>query len=338
MLKAYKLTGRERYFEAAKHWADIFAEKCNFDPEFSPWDRYVDPSVVGWSDKLTGSTSMILEFIDEVIDTGYTGENGILLRAREAGRAYLRNVLLPMWTKNEVWGRQYWDWDNPVMCGAVSMSGDYILERRDAFPNWKNDMRNVLTLILCRNGADPNSMGDTYSGAWAFPESCTCCGTSLSYNQYTAAPTLLRYAMLTGDERIREIGRRMMIMATYDSAENGVVKDGPLRRSCRDRRVVQLGPPLAALPGNGRDGLDAGNLRAGPGEPHHAHHLRRRLGDLRRRQDRVHHLRCAAGNDRRPALGVSADENHRRREGAAGTSQTWRATDSPPKPWMAGTT
>lgn len=228
VLKAYKLTGIEPYYQAAKHWADLFAAKCNFDPEFSPWDRYVDPSVVGWSDKLTGSTTMILEFLDEMIDTGYTGSNGELLRARDAGRAYVRNVLLPKWTVNEVWGRQYWDWDNPVMCGIVSMCADYILKYREAFPNWRNDLRNILTLIFARNGADPNSMGDVYNGAWAFPESCTCCGTSLSYNQYTAAPTLIRYGVIAQDPRILEIGRRMIIMATYDTDQKGVVKDGLL--------------------------------------------------------------------------------------------------------------
>jgi hypothetical protein len=228
VLEAYKLTGDPRYLEAVKHWGDLFAEHANLDPAFPPWNRYVDPSVVGWSDKLTGSVTMILEFLDELIDTGYTGTDGALLRVRDAGRAYVRNKLLPAWTENEVWGRQYWDWDNPVTCGIVSMCGDYMLQYREAFPNWKTDLRNILTLIFCRNGVDPNSMGDAYSGAWAFPESCTCCGTSLSYNQYTAAPTLIRYGMIAGDERILEIGRRMILMATYDSLENGVVKDGLL--------------------------------------------------------------------------------------------------------------
>ena len=228
VLTAYKLTGNARYLEAVKHWADVFADKCNYDPEFSPWNRYVDPSVVDWSDKLTGSITMILEFLDEVIASGYTDKDNAILKARDAGRAYLRDTLLPRWHINETWGRQYWDWDNPVMCGIVSMCADYMLKHQDVFPNWKNDLRNMLTLVFCRNGADPGSMGDTYTGAWAFPESCTCCGTSLSYNQYTASPTLLRYAFQADDARIREIGRRMAIMATYDTDENGVVKDGLL--------------------------------------------------------------------------------------------------------------
>ena len=228
ILTAYKMTGDERYWEAARHWADVFAEKCNYDPEFPPWNRYVDPSVVGWSDKLTGSTTMICQFLDEVIATGYAGEGGGILRARDAGRAYIRHQLLPRWTENEVWGRQYWDWDNPVTCGIVSMCVDYMLEYQEAFPNWENDLRNVMPLVFCRNGVDPNSCGDTYSGAWAFPESSTCCGTSLSYNQYTAAPTWIRYGVIAGSEWAREIGRRMIIMATYDSETNGVVKDGLL--------------------------------------------------------------------------------------------------------------
>ena len=226
MLRAYKLTGNKRYFEAAKHWGDVFAEKCNLDPAMPPWNRYTDPSVVGWSDELTGSTTMILDFLDELIRLGYTGKDLAIVKARQAGIRYISNELLPNWLENDHWARQYWDWDNPVMCGIVSMIGDYIMKNPQDFPNWKNDLRNLLTLIFNRNSADPASHGNMFSGAWAFPESCTCCGTSLSYNQYTAGPTLIRYGALADDDRISEIGRRMMIMATYDSDENGVVKDG----------------------------------------------------------------------------------------------------------------
>jgi len=228
VLTAYKLTGNPRYYEAVKHWADLLAAHCNHDPEFPPWNRYANPWVVGWSDKLTGTTAMICEFLDEVIRTGYTGQDEALIHARDAGRAYLNDQMLPQWTKNEIWGRNYWDWDNPVTCGIVSMCGDYILKYREAFPNWHNDLRNILSLIFNRNGVDPQSMGDTYSGAWAFPESSTCCKTSLSYCQYTAAPTFLRLGAIADDPWAKEIGRRMILMATYDSELNGVVKDGLL--------------------------------------------------------------------------------------------------------------
>ncbi len=226
IVRAYKLTGDKRYFDAAKHWGDVFAEKCNFDPTLPPWNRYTHPEVVGWSDELTGTTTIICEFLDELIALGYTGKDRMIVKARDAGRRYVQNEMLPRWIENDIWARQYWDWDNPVICGIVSMCGDYIMAHPEAFGNWKTDLRNILTLIMNRNGADPGSMGNVYSGAWAWPESCTCCGLSLSYNQYTAAPTLLRYAVLASDDQIYEIGRRMMIMATYDSRENGVVKDG----------------------------------------------------------------------------------------------------------------
>ncbi len=226
ILRAYKLTGNERYLEAAKHWGDVFAEKCNLDPTMPPWNRYTHPEVVGWSDELTGSVTLILDFLDELIRMGYTGQGRSIIKARDAGRRYVRDILMPQWLENDTWGRNYWDWDNPVICGIVSMCGDYIMKNPQAFPGWETDLRNILTLIFNRNGADPYSVGDVYHGAWAFPESLTCCGTSLSYNQYTAAPTLLRLGVLSDNDRILEIGRRMMIMSTYDSKENGVVWDG----------------------------------------------------------------------------------------------------------------
>lgn len=243
ILRAYKLTGNERYLEAAKHWGDVFAEKCNLDPTLPPWNRYTHPEVVGWSDELTGSTTLILEFLDELIRIGYTGKDRNIIKARDAGQRYIREVLMPRWLQNDTWGRNYWDWDNPVICGIVSMCGDYIMKNPQAFPGWETDLRNILTLIFNRNGADPHSAGNVYHGAWAFPESLTCCGTSLSYNQYTAGPTLLRFGLLAENDRIFEIGRRMMIMATYDSHENGVVKDGLYGESVATKEWSNLAHP-----------------------------------------------------------------------------------------------
>ena len=227
VLRAHQLTGNPRYLAMAKHWGDVFAAKAQFsDPEVSPWNRYVDPAVVGWSDVLTGTTAIIVDFLDELIRLGYTGKDRALVIARDAGRRFLTDRMLPAWWVNDTWGRTYWDWDNPMMCGMVSMCADHFLKNPQVYPNWRNDLRNMLSLVWNRNSADPVSQGDVYSGAWAFPESSVCCGTSLSYNQYTAGPTLLRYGVLSGSEWAREIGRRMMILATYDSLENGVVKDG----------------------------------------------------------------------------------------------------------------
>ncbi len=227
VLRAYKLTGNPRYLKMAEHWGDVFAAKCQFaHPDFSPWNRYVDPSVVGWSDVLTGTTSIIVDFLDDLIHIAYTGEGGAILKARDAGRRFLNERMLPAWWVDDTWGRTYWDWANPMMCGMVSMCADHFMKYPDAYPNWENDLRNMLSLVWNRNCADPGSHGDVYSGAWAFPESSVCCGTSLSYNQYTAGPTLIRFGALARSPWASEIGRRMMLMATYDSLPNGVVKDG----------------------------------------------------------------------------------------------------------------
>jgi hypothetical protein len=229
VLRAHKLTGNPRYLQMARHWGEVFAAKCQFDnPELSPWNRYVDPSVVGWSDVLTGTTAIITDFLDDLIAIGHTGNHRLIVKARDAGRRFLNQEMLPAWWVNDTWGRTYWDWDNPMMCGMVSMCADHFMQYPQAYPNWRNDLRNMLSLVWNRNCADPASCGDVYSGAWAFPESSVCCGTSLSYNQYTAGPTLIRYGVLANSEWAREIGRRMMLMATYDSLPNGVVKDGLL--------------------------------------------------------------------------------------------------------------
>ncbi|HWD19894.1 MAG TPA: malectin domain-containing carbohydrate-binding protein, partial [Verrucomicrobiae bacterium] len=227
VLRAYKLTGNPRYLQMAQHWGDVIAAKCQFaHPDLSPWNRYVDPSVVGWSDVLTGTTAIIVDFLDDLIKVGHTGADDSIIKARDAGRRFLNERMLPNWWVTDTWGRTYWDWDNPMMCGMVSMCADHFMKYPLAYPTWKTDLRNMLSLVWNRNGADPKSFGDVYNGAWAFPESAVCCGTSLSYNQYTAGPTLLRYGALAHDDWATEIGRRMMIMATYDSQENGVVKDG----------------------------------------------------------------------------------------------------------------
>jgi hypothetical protein len=224
--RAYKLTGNPRYLDNVKHWADVLAAKCNLTPGQDPWGRYAYPQYAGWSNKLTGGTPIIVEFLDEVISLGYTGSGDGIVQARDAGRAYILNQLLPSWTVNETWGRHYWDWEAAVMTGDVPWDCEYFMAHQDVFTNWRNDVRNIMTLIFNRNGVDRNSFGDAYSGAWAFPESSSCCGSSLSYNQYTYGPTFIIYGLLADDERLKEIGRRMILMATYDSTQTGYVLDG----------------------------------------------------------------------------------------------------------------
>ena len=242
----------------AEHWGDVFAAKCQFDhPDMAPWNRYVDPSVVGWSDVLTGTTSIIVDFLDDLIQRVIPGKDGAIIKARDAGRRFLNERMLPAWWVNDTWARTYWDWDNPMMCGMVAMCADHFMKYPQAYPNWRNDLRNMLSLLWNRNGADPASRGDVYSGAWAFPESSVCCGTSLSYNQYTAGPTLLRYGALADSPWAAEIGRRMMIMATYDSLPNGVVKDGLFGDQVATGRLVEPGSSLAVVPGHGSHGVAA---------------------------------------------------------------------------------
>ncbi|MCX5770160.1 MAG: malectin domain-containing carbohydrate-binding protein, partial [Candidatus Hydrogenedentes bacterium] len=190
------------------------------------WNRYANPESSKWSNDLTGSETLILRFLDMLIRLGHTGQDGAIVKARDAGRAWLNNMLLEQWAKFDTWGRYYWDWECPVYSIAGVWAAQYVIDNRDAFPNWRTDARNVLTLMINRTCVDPNSAGDAYSGAWAIPESPSCCGKSLSYGQQILAAGLAQYSTISGDPLTREMARRMAILGAYDALDNGAVVDG----------------------------------------------------------------------------------------------------------------
>jgi hypothetical protein len=227
LLKAYQMTGNQRWFDACKYWGDLFAKNCNRQPGQAPWGRYANPESAKWkNNKQTGGVAFILYFLDDLIRLGHTGKNNEIVLARDAGRAYLRDVLLPAWTVNDTWGRNYWDWEDPVQAENVTeFVCRYMMDNKDAFPNWRNDVRNILTLFFHRTSVCPKSAGEVYSGAWAFPESAGCCGRSLWYGPMELAVPMAQYAAETGSPWAREIARRMQILATYDGHETGVSED-----------------------------------------------------------------------------------------------------------------
>jgi hypothetical protein len=227
LLRAYQVTGNSRWWEIAKHWGDVFAQKCNLTPGEDPWGRYANPESAPWkNNKMTGGVTMILAFLDELIRLGYTGKNGEIVRARDAGRRYLREKLLPAWYVNDTWGRYFWDWENPVQnCLTTPDAAHYLLAHKEEFPNWRTEVRNILTLFLNRSSVNPESSGDVYSGAWAFPEACNCCGRSLWYAPLCLAPVLARHGVEANDAWCRELAYRMMVLQTYDGHETGVSED-----------------------------------------------------------------------------------------------------------------
>lgn len=227
LLRAYQVTGNKRYWEVAKHWGDLFAQKCDRTPGADPWGRYANPESAPWkNNKMTGGVTMVLTFLDELIRLGYTGKNGEIVSARDAGRRYLREKLLLAWTVNDTWGRYFWDWENPVQnCVTTPDAAHYLLEHKEDFPNWRTDVRNILTLFLNRSSVNPESNGDVYSGAWAFPESNSCCGRSLWYAPLDVAPVLARYGVEAESAWCRELAYRMMVLQTYDGHEVGFSED-----------------------------------------------------------------------------------------------------------------
>ncbi len=226
VLAGYKLTGNPRYLAAVTHWADLLAEHCDLRPGAVPWNRYANPKDCRWDTQATAGMSLTLQFLNDVIRLGYRGRDDALLKARDAGERYFRDVLLPQWSRDPTFGHHFWDWDNPIYtCAVPSYTAQYMMDRREAFPQWKTDIRNFLSLFLCRSSVDPGSAGDVYSGAWAFPEASNCCGKSLQYPTMHMAASWARYAALTDDAWAREIARRESILTTYDAHETGAVED-----------------------------------------------------------------------------------------------------------------
>jgi len=226
LVRAYQMVGTEKWWQTARHWADLFAKHRRRDPHLSPWPRYANPENVAWEDIQTGGVVFILEFLDEVIRLGYRGRGDEVVAARDAGRRYVRDILLPRWTENDTWGRNYWDWNDPVQAENVTeFAARYLMAHPDVFPNWRSDVRNILTLFLNRTSVDSGSSGGVFSGAWAYPESSGCCGRSLWYGPMELAPVYAELGVRAADARMLETARRMMILATYDGHENGVVED-----------------------------------------------------------------------------------------------------------------
>ena len=240
LIHAYEVTGEKRWLDAAEHWADVFVQKRNREPGASPWGRYANPQDVkpngqgltkGWGmdesgNVQTGGVVFQLTFFDELIRLGYTGSGNSLLQARDAARAYLRDVLLPKWTENDTWGRNYWDWPDPVQVQTTTdWTVRYLLANKSYFANWKNDVRNILSLYLNHTTVNPKSVGEVYSGAWALPESSGCCESSLAWAPVEFASNFAQYAHDTQSVWAREVARRQLILGTYDFHPSGMVED-----------------------------------------------------------------------------------------------------------------
>jgi len=226
LVRAYQLVGEKRWLRAATHWAEVLAEKRDRRPGHPPWGRYANAEDVTWADRQTGGVAFLLCFFDELIRMGCRGEGDCIVAARDAGRDYLRDTLLPRWTIDDTWGRNYWDWEDFVQAENVTeFVVRYMMEQPDAFPNWRADCRNIMSLFINRTSVSPGSNGDVYSGAWAYPESSGCCGRSLWYGPMELATVYAEYGVRADSEWAREMARRQIILTTYDVHETGVVED-----------------------------------------------------------------------------------------------------------------
>ncbi|MEI2725959.1 MAG: malectin domain-containing carbohydrate-binding protein [Verrucomicrobiota bacterium] len=196
-------------------------------PAADPWPRYANPEAAPWQDnKQTGGVTMILGFLEELVRVNPAGNHARLLAARAAGERYLCEKLLPAWAVDDTWGRYFWDWANPVQnCLTTPDAARYLLDHPTRFPSWPTDARNILSVFFNRTSVAPESGGDVYSGAWAYPESSSCCGRSLWYAPLDLAPAFAQYAAQADSAWARELALRQVVLQTYDGHANGPTED-----------------------------------------------------------------------------------------------------------------
>ncbi len=129
-------------------------------------------------------------FLTRTIRLGYEGKDGALVKARDAGERYLRQSLLPEWSRDATFAIIFWIGNRPSTAAArYGTRRTNMMNRREAFPNWQSDVRNLFrsisaaraSILLPRAGRTP---------AHGPAESSGCCGQSLQYSTMSLAAPL----------------------------------------------------------------------------------------------------------------------------------------------------
>jgi hypothetical protein len=245
LVRAYQMTGEQRWLDAARRWAGLLARNRNRDAGAAPWGRYANKAGgSGMNGVQKGGVVFLLAFFDELIRTG--AADAEIVAARDAGRRYLQDVLLPAWILNDTWGRNYWDWENPVQAENITeYVAYYLMDHPAVFPNWRRDVRNILSIFLNHTGVSPRSRSDVFHGAWAYPEASNCCDRSLWYGPMELAGPFARYGVEADSAWAREIARRSQLLATYDPLDNGLTMDLIDGGMYVNRRWFKIAHPMA---------------------------------------------------------------------------------------------
>ena len=252
MVAAYKVTGNPRYWEAAKHWADLLAEHCDLSPAPSPWPRYANPEDVPVERDTTcrpAASSLVLQFLDDVIRTGYRGKDDSLLKARDAGDKYLRDVLLPEWSRDPH--------VRPPLLGlgesglylraSPASRAQYMMDRREVVSRLEDRRSQHHVAVLLPARASIRIDGRRLLGRLGLSRVQQLLRQVAAVSdRWRLAATFARYAALTDSAWAKEIARRQVILWTYDVHETGVVEDVIDGGVYRRRDLVQSGPSVAA--------------------------------------------------------------------------------------------
>ena len=281
LVAAYKLTGNPRYREAIERWADRLAKHCDLRAGHEPWQRYANPQDARWNSRQTAGVSLVLLFLDDVIGLGHQGKEGRVLKARDAGDRYLRDVLLPEWSRDPTLGHHFWDWLNDtgdllraLLHGPVrheSPPGVPAVEDRRAERAWR-----VLLPVerRCEFGG-----GCLLGGRGPFPSRAVAAASRCNIRPWPSRPSwpaMADWPRATGPARLRG-GNACCVptmparRAWWKTASTAGPSSPATGSTC-----ASLAAPHRAGDGRLAAGGDGGQSR----EPRRAHERGRRVGSL----------------------------------------------------------
>ncbi|MBN2295387.1 MAG: hypothetical protein JXM70_23350 [Pirellulales bacterium] len=251
MLMAGRFLNEPRYIQMAKHWGDVYAAKCNSTPGKRPWPRYANPQNVPWGkdpdgNLQTGGSVAITRFLDELVDMGYTGKDNAIVKARDVGDRYLKETLLSDWSTGSNWGYFFWDWKAYTLnCTIPFWGAEYMMDNSERFPGWHHQVPRLLKHALFEACISPVQQIGVYSGAWSYTESSSCCGDSNDYAPQIFSGSYLKYAAMSDCKTMRELGRRQILLSTYDVLDTGVVVDCISGKVLVAKNWFKIAHPLA---------------------------------------------------------------------------------------------
>jgi hypothetical protein len=221
MVQLYKVTGDQKYLDAATSWASVLASHIRTGSATqSPWPFRVVASSGAVKEQYCAHVISPIELFDELIRL-----NAGNVAAYQTARTTAWNWMMIYPMQNNVWSQYFEDVgfsssssSNLNQLNAM-MTARYLLLHPEMDAAWEAHVRGLITWV-------ENTFGVSQYGATIVREQQVFAYPMGSHTSRYASVNALLYAR-TGDAAAKEKAYRSFNWATYMARSNGVVLDGP---------------------------------------------------------------------------------------------------------------